>query len=156
MKKVELRELVENQIPPYFEELWDKYRSELIEAGFSAEYAEENVEQSKKSFTPGGKLAAGHYIFYIYSGNFLIGQLWLASIERDGKFEWSIYDIETYEDYRRQGYGRAIMLAAEDFVRAAHGDSISLSVFGNNIAARNLYESMDYQTIRVGMKKKLI
>jgi ribosomal protein S18 acetylase RimI-like enzyme len=155
VKKVELRELAENQIPPYFEELWEKYRSELIEAGFSPEYADESVEQSKKSLTPDGKLESGHFIFYAYSENHMIGQLWLASIERDGKREWSIFDIETFSDFRGQGFGRAIMLAAEDYVRAAGGDSISLSVFGNNKVARSLYESLDYQTLRVGMKKAL-
>jgi ribosomal protein S18 acetylase RimI-like enzyme len=155
MKKVELRELVENQLPPYFEELWEKYRSEFIEAGFSPEYADESVEISKKSIFPDGKLEKGHLIFYAYFENRLVGVLWLASKERDGMREWSIFDIETFAEFRGQGFGRAIMLAAEDYVRGAGGDSISLSVFGKNSVARNLYESMDYQTLRLGMKKTL-
>ena len=156
MKKVELRELAENQLPPYFEELWDKFRSELIEAGFSPEYADENVEHSKNDIMPDGKLSPDHFIFYIYSENQMVGQLWLASKVRDGKREWSIFDIETFTQFRGQGFGRAIMLAAEEYVRTAGGDAISLSVFGNNSVARNLYESLDYQPLRIGMKKSLI
>jgi ribosomal protein S18 acetylase RimI-like enzyme len=155
MKKVELRELAENQLPPYFEELWEKFRSELIQAGFSPEYADENVEHFKNDIMPDGKLSAGHFIFYIYSENQMVGQLWLASKVRDGKREWSIFDIETFAQFRGQGFGRAIMLAAEEYVRAAGGDAISLSVFGNNAVARNLYESLDYQPLRIGMKKSL-
>lgn len=155
MKKIELRELADNQIPPYFEELWEKYRAELIEAGFSPGYADENVEQSKKSLTPNGEPEPGNYIFYAYSENRMVGQLWLASKERDGKREWSIFDIETFSDFRGEGFGRAIMLAAEEYVRDAGGDAISLSVFGKNTVARKLYESLDYQTLRVGMKKVL-
>jgi GNAT superfamily N-acetyltransferase len=156
MKKVELRELAENQLPPYFEELWEKFRSELIEAGFSPEYADENVEHSKNDIISDGMLSPGHFIFYIYSENQMVGQLWLASKVRDGKREWSIFDIETFTQFRGQGFGRAIMLAAEEYVRTAGGDAISLSVFGNNAVARNLYESLDYQPLRIGMKKSLI
>ncbi|MEY4970247.1 MAG: hypothetical protein RLZZ277_478, partial [Actinomycetota bacterium] len=54
------------------------------------------------------------------------------------------------------GFGRAIMQAAEKIVRDAGGDSISLSVFGNNSVARNLYESLGYQTLRVAMKKTIL
>jgi GNAT superfamily N-acetyltransferase len=155
MKKVELRELAKNQLPPYFEELWEKFRSELIEAGFSREYADENVQYSKNDIMSDGKLKPGHLVFYIYSENQMVGQLWLASKVRDGNREWSIFDIETFTQFRGQGFGRAIMLAAEEYVRAAGGDSISLSVFGNNTVATKLYESMDYQTLRIGMKKTL-
>jgi ribosomal protein S18 acetylase RimI-like enzyme len=47
------------------------------------------------------------------------------------------------------------MLEAENYVRSKNGASISLSVFGNNIVARKLYDSLNYETIRVGMKKNL-
>jgi ribosomal protein S18 acetylase RimI-like enzyme len=156
MKTVELRELVQNQLSPYFEELWEKYRSEFIGAGFSSEYADESVEISKKSIFPDGKLESGHFIFYAYSENRLVGNLWLATKVRDGNREWSIFDIETFSEYRGQGFGRAIMQAAEKIVRDAGGDSISLSVFGNNSVARNLYESLGYQTLRVAMKKTIL
>lgn len=151
----ELRALEENELNQYFEHLWRDYRAEFIAAGFSEEYADESVENSKKSYFPNQKLAPGNSIFFAYDSGSKVGKLWLYSVEREGKTEWSIYDVETFDDFRGKGYGRAIMLAAEDYVRAAGGDSISLSVFGNNHVARKLYESLEYETIRVGMKKKL-
>ena len=151
----ELRALEENELTPYFEDLWRDYRAEFIAAGFSEENADESVENSKKSYFPNQRLAPGNFIFYVYDNGKRVGKLWLCSIERAGKREWSIYDIETFGAFRGKGFGRRIMLAAEDYVRAADGDSISLSVFGNNHVARKLYESLEYETIRVGMKKKL-
>jgi len=151
----ELRALEENELTPYFENLWKDYRAEFIAAGFSEEIANESVENSKKSYFPNQKLAPGNSIFFAYDSSSKVGKLWLYSVEREGKTEWSIYDVETFDDFRGKGYGRAIMLAAEDYVRAAGGNSISLSVFGNNHVARKLYESLEYETIRVGMKKKL-
>jgi ribosomal protein S18 acetylase RimI-like enzyme len=151
----ELRMLTEDELVPYFDDLWAQYHSEFVAAGFSREYADENVENSKRSFFPNQQLAPGNSIFYAYEGGEKVGKLWLHSVEREGKTEWSIYDIETFGNYRGKGFGRKIMLAAENVVSTAGGDSISLSVFGNNTVARKLYESLDYQTIRVGMKKKL-
>ena len=151
----ELRALEENELAPYFEDLWRDYRAEFIAAGFSEEYAAESVENSKKSYFPNQRLAPGNSIFYAYDNGEKVGKLWLYSIEREGNREWSIYDIETFGAFRGKGFGRTIMLAAEDYVRTAGGDSISLSVFGNNHVARKLYESLEYETIRVGMKKKL-
>ncbi|MFM6940944.1 MAG: GNAT family N-acetyltransferase [Candidatus Planktophila sp.] len=150
LKPLELKELA-----PYFEDLWEQYRAEFIAAGFSEGYADESVEHSKKSFFPEQILAPGNSIFYAFDNGNKVGKLWLFSIVREGKTEWSIYDIETFGEYRGKGFGRKIMLAAEDFVRKAGGNSISLSVFGNNSVARGLYESLNYQTIRVGMKKLL-
>jgi len=152
---IELRALLPEEIAPYFDDLWREYRKELIAAGYSEGYAEENVQQSKKSVLSDGILKPGNHIFYAYSGNHKVGKIWLATETREGKVDWSIYDVETFPDYRGKGFGREIMIAAEEFVCTSGGDSIALSVFGNNIVARNLYESLNYETIRVGMKKKL-
>jgi ribosomal protein S18 acetylase RimI-like enzyme len=151
----ELRALKENELIPYFEDLWIDYRAEFIAAGFTEEFAEESVANSKKSYFPDQKLVPGNSIFFAYNDDEKVGKLWLYSIEREGKREWSIYDIETFGAFRGKGFGRTIMMAAEDYVRAAGGDSISLSVFGNNHVARKLYESLEYETIRVAMKKTL-
>ena len=150
----ELKVLKESELSRYFEDLWRDYRAEFIAAGFSEESADESVENSKKSHFPNKELAPGNSIFYAYDNGAKIGKLWIYSVEREGKTEWSIYDIETFDDFRGKGFGRKIMVAAEEYVRSAGGDSISLSVFGNNVAARKLYESLDYEIIRVGMKKK--
>lgn len=151
----EMRNLNEQELAPYFDDLWEQYHSEFVAAGFSSEYADESVENSKKSYFPDGKLTPGNFIFYAFNNGDKVGKLWLHSVEREGKTEWSIYDIETFGDFRGKGFGKKIMLAGEEYVRRAGGEELSLSVFGNNTVARKMYESLNYETIRVGMKKKL-
>lgn len=155
---IELRILSESEIAPYFEDLWRTYRAELISAGFTEGYAEENIENTKKSVFSGGALNSGNYIFYAFAGKDRVGKLWLTCTEskvNKGKKEWSIYDIETFPEYQKKGFGRQIMLAAEEYVKSLGGDSISLSVFGNNLPAQKLYESLNYETVRLMLKKRL-
>ena len=152
---INLKALEENQVPAYFEKLWTDYRNELVGAGFSEGYAEENIQYTKKRVLPEGILAPGNHIFYVYSDFDLVGKLWLATKELDAKTEWFVFDIETFSNFRGKGFGREIMKAAEKYVLDSGGTAISLSVFGNNSIARKLYESLEYETIRLELKKKL-
>lgn len=152
---INLEVLTDNEVIPFFNQLWIDYKAELIAAGFSEGYANENIEQNMKSIFSNGTLAPGNFLFYAISNGNRVGKLWLTTSKRDGEIEWSIYDVETFVDFRGRGIGREIMLAAERYVLAAGGDAIYLSVFGNNSPARKLYESLDYQTIRLAMKKNL-
>lgn len=151
-----LKALTDDEIVPFFNQLSIDYKRDLISAGFSEGYANENVEQSIKSIFSDGTLAPGNFVFYAISDGNSVGKLWLSTTKRGDKTEWSIYDIETFVDYRGKGFGREIMLAAERYVLAAGGDAMYLSVFGNNTPARKLYESLEYETIRLAMKKNLI
>ena len=151
----ELKPVQEDELSAYFDTLWQDLRVEFTEAGFSTEYADENIESTRKQFFPNDELAPGNFLFYAFNDGVKVGKLWLCSVERESKTEWSVYDIETFDGFRGQGFGRSIMLEAEDYVRSKNGVSISLSVFGNNVVARKLYDSLNYETIRVGMKKNL-
>ena len=153
---INLKVLSDDEVVPFFNQLSVEYKADLISAGFSEGYANENIEQSIKSIFSDGILASGNFVFYAISNGNRVGKLWLSTSKRDDKTEWSIYDIETFVDFRGKGFGREIMVAAERYVLAAGGDAIYLSVFGNNTAARKLYESLEYETIRLGMKKNLI
>ncbi len=85
-----------------------------------------------------------------------IGHLWLALEKQPGMGggAW-IYDIEILPDFRGQGFGRALLAAAEAEA-AAHGvDSIGLNVFGPNLIARNLYESAGYDISSMQLRKRL-
>jgi ribosomal protein S18 acetylase RimI-like enzyme len=151
----ELKPVQEDELSAYFDTLWQDLRVEFTEAGFSTEYADENIESTRKQFFPNDELAPGNFLFYAFNDGVKVGKLWLCSVERESKTEWSVYDIETFNGFRGKGFGRSIMLEAEDYVRSKNGVSISLTVFGNNVVARKLYDSLNYETTRVGMKKSL-
>jgi ribosomal protein S18 acetylase RimI-like enzyme len=131
--------------------VWVEYRNELIMAGMTEEAADENVATNIAQTFPDGKLAEGNYVFTVWDDDVKVGVVWLA--DRAG--EWFIYDIEIDENLRGQGLGRATMRNIEEFVRTQGGISVSLSVFGFNKIAQNLYLSEGYETIRWSMTKKL-
>ena len=66
-----------------------------------------------------------------------------------------IYDIEVYENFRGQGYGRALLLAGEQVTRESGVHTLGLNVFGSNSVARGLYESAGYTIMAQQMSKEL-
>jgi ribosomal protein S18 acetylase RimI-like enzyme len=84
----------------------------------------------------------------------VVGVVWIA-LEREGKEEAWIYDIEIVPEHRGRGHGRALLAAAEREVVKHGGRSIGLNVFGRNTAARGLYASAGYEITSLQMRKGL-
>lgn len=85
-----------------------------------------------------------------------IGHVWVTLQRQHGSGggAW-IYDIEVEPEQRGKGFGRALLMAAEEET-ARHGISkIGLNVFGSNMIARSLYESAGYEVSSTQMTKKL-
>lgn len=84
-----------------------------------------------------------------------IGVLWMSVRSRGAEeYAW-IYDIEVDPQVRNRGYGRALMLAAEDWTRQKGLTSLQLNVFGGNTAARALYRSLGFVENAVQMSKQV-
>ena len=149
---VELIPMTEAQFAQWSTQVWKSYRSELIRAGLSESAADENVSNNVAQTMPDGVLAPNNFTFSAVHENSHVGVVWLAN--RDG--EWFIYDIEVFEQFRGQGFGRATMKAIESYVRESGGSEIGLSVFGFNSIAQKLYLSEGYEVVRLSMSKKLI
>ena len=132
--------------------VWVEYRAELIMAGITEAAADVNIAENIATTMPQGKLAEGNFVFTVWNDDTKVGAVWLA--DRGG--EWFIYDLEIDESLRGQGLGRATMHNIEEYVRNQGGTSISLSVFGFNKIAQNLYLSEGYETVRWSMTKRLI
>jgi len=84
-----------------------------------------------------------------------VGVLWLATqAPRNQSGGW-IYDIEVDEAHRGKGYGRELMLLAEQECRQLGLRTLRLNVFGPNVVARRLYESLGYEITSQNMAKQL-
>ena len=69
-----------------------------------------------------------------------VGMLWLSLVHPRGAPDAAfIYDIEVAPSFRGQGYGRALLAAAEDEIRARGIAALTLNVFGDNATAISLY-----------------
>lgn len=82
-----------------------------------------------------------------------VGYLWLHLPEGDDQVAF-VCEIEVDDGMRGRGYGRAIMLAGEEFARQHGVTSVRLNVFAENVVAR-VYESMAFAVTDMVMVKSL-
>ncbi|HLP23649.1 MAG TPA: GNAT family N-acetyltransferase [Microbacteriaceae bacterium] len=149
---VELAPMSAERFERWRSTIWQVYYDELIQAGYSDEYARENCGEHAQANMPGGTHDDGHWALAIVHEGREIGHTWLVQLSDT---EWSIYDVEVDEAERGRGFGRSGMRAIEAWVAERGGTSIGLYVFGFNETARALYASEGYDTLRIQMRKRL-
>jgi ribosomal protein S18 acetylase RimI-like enzyme len=142
---------------------YDAWRPGAIE-GYAAEHAdagsrpaETALEQAHKEFDellPDGVETPEHHLLVATDRGTGVGLLWL-NVPPPPQRAAFVFDVEVDEALRGKGYGRAIMLAAEAYVRERGCSTLRLHVFGSNTVARSLYESLGYETTNVMMSKRL-
>jgi ribosomal protein S18 acetylase RimI-like enzyme len=122
---------------------------------------QEYLALSEREFAellPHGIETAGHRLLFATDATTdeRIGWLWIAERTSDAgaSVAW-IYDIVVGEGFRRLGYGRSLMEQAEIQAGEMGLRRIELNVFGDNVAARALYESSGYHETARQMAKDL-
>ena len=134
------------------------YAEEHVKAGnWLADEALAKSEAEFKQLLPEGKDSKDNYLFSIFdldSGEY-VGNVWFAVIERSGPRHAFIYDFRIRDEFHRHGYGTQAMIALEIEVRKLGIDTLSLHVFGHNLAARGLYEKVGYEITNINMSKHL-
>lgn len=134
----------------------EAYAADHVRAGSRpADTALESATKEFATLLPDGVDTAEHHLLIGVDGDEPVGLLWLNIPESGGQTRSFVYDIEVDDSKRGKGYGRAIMLAAEDYSRAKGATAIRLHVFGDNTVARRLYESLGYQATNINMVKPL-
>jgi ribosomal protein S18 acetylase RimI-like enzyme len=104
---------------------------------------------------PDGLASSGHQLFVIVDDEHTeVGTLWLGPHPQRSGAAY-VYDLEIAAGFRRRGFGRAAMAAAEQAARASGMAEIALNVFGFNEPARLLYESAGYEVTSIQMRKPL-
>jgi ribosomal protein S18 acetylase RimI-like enzyme len=67
-----------------------------------------------------------------------------------------VHDLVVEPGLRRQGIGRALMAAADEWLRERDIDSVELNVWDFNEGALRLYESLGYCVQRVGWRRRAL
>lgn len=132
-----------------------EYQSQIMRSGASREVAVAKTEADFAALLPDGLATPGHLFLSATDGSEgEVGVLWLAvpPVPAEPDSAW-IYDVFVEERHRSQGYGRALMLAAEDECRSRGLTSLGLNVFGGNDAAIRLYHSLGYAVTAQQMRK---
>ncbi len=131
------------------------YRTEIIASGEEEVAADQNLRQTRQGLFPDDKPASGQYFMKILDQDISVGMLWLRAPQIEGSGAWYIYQIEIDEKFRGNGYGRQTMQELEDWVRARGGSRLVLNVFGQNVVAQSLYDSLGFTTQAKRMFKEL-
>jgi GNAT superfamily N-acetyltransferase len=144
-----------DELATYLRHAPEGYRRQRVEFGGETEaQAQAAADRDFAELFPNGKPGPDHFLFVARDEHGdRVGLLWLALRARTDVTTTFIYDIEVDQEHRRQGWGRAIMSAAEDWARENGAHQVALNVFGANTAARALYLSAGYSERAVVMAK---
>ena len=156
MTDVRLEPMTEEQYRAYREFADEDYARNIAESG-AMSYSDA-VEKSAEDFgrlLPKGLATPDHYFWTAYDGPTEVGVLWLRIEEKADGLQAFGFDFRVVPELRRHGYGRAMMVAAEQICRERGVVSIGLHVFGFNTGARSLYEQMGFEVTSIQMKKRL-
>lgn len=123
------------------------------------EQARERVRLGTAKFLPQGPDTAGHHLLTAEdeSGE-AVGSIWIGpdpgQVTGTAGAAW-VYDINVYAQYRRRGYGSAILAAAEQIVAGEGKTTLGLNVVGDNEPAIALYRRHGFGVSSMVMRKRL-
>lgn len=155
---VALQPLSEVEYPDFFELAVSGYARDNAAGGrwLEAE-APALARKETESLLPNGVATPGHYLFSVRTDGeaAAVGYLWFASMLRGTNKMAYVYQVIVKPEYRRRGYGRAALAAAERKAVADGHAGMALHVFAHNDGARALYESVGYRVSGLNLFKVL-
>jgi GNAT superfamily N-acetyltransferase len=137
--------------------LAEEYAAEKVAAGtWAAEGAVQRAFDESASMLPAGVDTDRMLIFCAVADDGRpVGRAWVAlDHPRGAPGTAFLYDIEVDEGERGKGFGRALLTAVEDAVRATGAIALELNVFRTNDTAVALYETSGYRTTTQQMRKE--
>ncbi|MEV6770265.1 GNAT family N-acetyltransferase [Nocardia sp. NPDC051030] len=153
---VTIRHLDARSFPAWRERSRAAYAEDLVATGQTREDAHRHADETMTRSFPSGAPAAGHVVFDVVDdAGVAVGYLWIGPDTSGDAGAWWVWDIVIDADKRGRGFARKAMILGEEYARAQGAHSIGLSVFGFNVGARGLYESLGYATTSIKMLKKL-
>lgn len=146
--------MTEEEYASYRADAESAYARDIHSSGTLSEArAREKARSDYARLLPQGLATPGSHLWTAYVESTPVGMLWVAVTEGPEESTAFVYDVQVRPEHRRRGYGRAVMQAAEDFCLERGVSTLRLNVFGDNEAARALYEQLGFATTSVQMAK---
>ena len=125
------------------------YIKELIATGeYSEIEAKEEAEEDFNSYLTNGLSTTNHHLFVAENDNGTsVGMIWYETESPDARV--FIADFVVYDEYRRMGYGSAILAEVERILKLNAIPCIRLHVFEHNTTAIKLYEKCGFTPIKI-------
>ncbi|BBH69399.1 putative N-acetyltransferase YycN [Actinoplanes sp. OR16] len=153
MIEVRLQPMTEDEYVSWRAEAEAHYARSVEATGRSSRDAARQAAETYARLLPGERDTPGNHFWYAYDGDLRVGFLWIVVTEATGSA--LVHNVAVDEDKRRQGYGRAIMLAAERWCAESGLTRLGLHVFAHNTGARALYEQLGFAETGRNMAKDL-
>jgi ribosomal protein S18 acetylase RimI-like enzyme len=149
--------MTEDEVADFVTRTVDPYIEARITAGDHPDDARRIADEQTEALFPGGTPAPGQRVYWVVDDDGTsVGSLWIGPrTPTRPEFYW-VWDVAIDEAYRGRGFGRVAMTLAEEESRTQGATALGLNVHGHNVVARNLYESMGYQTTALQMRKSLV
>lgn len=155
MTEIKIAYLAEKNLPGFISALEERYAEQKTSLGsVEPEAALEQARAETRAMFPGGSLPQGHVILQATADDEPLGHVWLGPHRNEATLAF-IFDLLVTKAARGQGFGRKLLLTAEDWARAHGFAAMSLHVFGANTSAISLYKSQGYTTTDLLMRRSL-
>ena len=143
------RTMTEAEFADFRDETEEGYASDIAGSGaMSLEKAKALSAAQMRELLPSGLRTAGHSFLSLCAGAEVVATNWIAHHRWPG-VSW-VYGVETHEQFRGKGYGRAAMVLGEQATLDAGNTYLALNVFGQNSVAIGMYRSMGYRAYDEG------
>ncbi|MFG1926982.1 GNAT family N-acetyltransferase [Cryptosporangium sp. NPDC048952] len=139
-RDVRLEAMSETEYGPWRAEAEAHYARSAAASGRSAQDAARAAADTYARLLPDEFATPDNHFWYAYDGERRVGFLWIVVTGTTA----TVHNVAVESDMRRQGYGRAIMLAAERWCSDNAVTRIGLHVFAHNTGARVLYEQLGF------------
>lgn len=130
-------------------------QSKMKSYGMPREEAVKAANAEFERHLPEGKESKDNFLYAAHAENSRVGFLWLQVRGQNSRRFAYVCDIVVEPDQRGKGYGKEIMIAAEEAAKQMGLAKVGLHVFGNNEPAIALYRSLGYVTTDLNMEKSL-
>jgi ribosomal protein S18 acetylase RimI-like enzyme len=148
--------MTEREFQAFLERNIPTYAADKVRAGnWTPEEAERKSREEHDRLLPGGLDSPHQHLYTIDLDGEPAGDLWLSSDPRLAAGAGFICDLYVAEGYRRQGVASEAMRLLEGEAARLGLDGLSLHVFGDNLAARALYEKLGYEVTNLNMAKSM-
>jgi ribosomal protein S18 acetylase RimI-like enzyme len=135
---IKFRKMTENEYINWLELTILNYAKSLVTSG---QYSEiEAAEEAKKGFCLKDGLSTPKLLTAENVDGIPVGVIWHTE---DPKCIF-ILDFLVYDEYRRMGYGHAMLVELERILKEKNIQSVELHVFAYNNAAISLYEKCGF------------
>lgn len=152
---VTLTPMSDEEIARWAPVMFADYVEQRVSSGEDRAVALATSAAQQAQLFPSGSPAEGQHVLHVVHEGADVGVLWMGRPLQGGDATWYVFYVEIDEAHRGQGLGRGAMEAAETWTAEHGGTRVGLNVFGQNLVARSLYDSLGYQVMATAMYKDL-